>query len=92
MIKVNFAQLSQASDDLGAVSRKIQAELDELEQKLRPLVETWTGTAKEEYHRAQAEWDKAAVEMVETAAKMGVAVSTANEAYQVGEKKNAGRF
>ncbi len=92
MIKVNFAQLSQASDDLGAVSRKIQAELDELEQKLKPLVETWGGGAMEAYRGAQVEWDNAAREMVETAAKMGVAVNTANEAYQAGEKKNVGRF
>lgn len=91
-IQVNFAQLGQASDDLRATSHKIEGELDQLEQMLQPLVNTWQGEAKDAYFAAKAEWDKAAAEMVRIAAQMGVAVNAANEAYQAGEKKNAGQF
>lgn len=91
-IKVDFGQLSQAADDLGQTAKKIQQELDQLESSLKPLAATWTGESQEEYRVAQDKWDKAAKNMQEIAAKMGMAVSTANDAYQSGEKKNAARF
>jgi WXG100 family type VII secretion target len=91
-IAVNFGQLSDAADNLGQTANKIQSELDELEQMLKPLVSTWEGAAQEAYMAAQAEWDKAAKNMQEICAKMGMAVNTANDAYQQGEKRNAGRF
>jgi len=91
-IQVDFGQLSQAANDLSGASQKIQAELDELENVLKPLVNTWEGAAQESYRAAQAEWDKAAQNMQEIAAKMGMAVNAANESYQSGEKKNAARF
>ncbi|WP_433870267.1 WXG100 family type VII secretion target [Saccharopolyspora sp. CA-218241] len=91
-IKVDFGQLSQAADDLGQTATKIQSELDELEQMLKPLVETWDGAAKEAYYAAQREWDQAAKNMQEITAKMGLAVGAANESYQAGEKRNAQRF
>ena len=69
-----------------------EAELDELENMLKPLVSTWEGQAQEAYRAAQEEWDKAAQNMIEIAAKMGMAVNAANESYQAGEAKNAGRF
>ncbi|RKT85118.1 early secretory antigenic target ESAT-6 [Saccharopolyspora antimicrobica] len=91
-INVNFAELQQASDDLQAAAQKIQGELDDLESKIQKLIATWEGEAQESYHTAQREWDAEAAKMQETAAKMGMAVGAANEAFQAGEKKNAGRF
>jgi early secretory antigenic target protein ESAT-6 len=91
-IKVDFQQLSQAADDLGKTAAHIQQELDELENFLKPLIATWEGSAQEAYKAAQDEWDKAAKNMQEICAKMGMAVNTANENYQAGEKKNAGLF
>lgn len=91
-IKVNFGQLSQAAHDLESTAKKIESELHELEQFLKPLVSTWEGEAQQAYQAAQDEWDKAAQNMQEICAKMGMAVNTANEAYQQGEKKNAARF
>jgi 6 kDa early secretory antigenic target len=91
-IKVDFGQLSQAADDLGQTANKIQQELDELENFLKPLVATWEGSAQEAYRAAQEEWDKAAKNMQEITAKMGMAVNAANDSYQSGEKRNAARF
>ncbi|KEI45176.1 WXG100 family type VII secretion target [Saccharopolyspora rectivirgula] len=91
-ISVNFAALSQAADDLSQTSQKIQAELDQLESYLKPLIQTWEGAAQEAYYAAQREWDKAAANMQEITAKMGMAVNAANEAYQAGERRNAARF
>lgn len=91
-INVNFAELQQASDDLQQAAQKIQGELDDLESKIQRLVSTWEGEAVQSYQQAQSEWDAEAAKMQETAAKMGMAVGAANEAFQAGEKKNAGRF
>lgn len=91
-IRVNFGQLSQAAHDLEGTAKKIESELHELEQFLKPLVASWEGEAQQAYQAAQDEWDKAAQNMQEICAKMGMAVNAANEAYQQGEKKNAARF
>jgi 6 kDa early secretory antigenic target len=91
-IKVDFGHLSQAADSLGNTAKQIEQHLHELEQTLKPLVNSWQGAAQEAYHSAQAEWDKAAQNMQEICAKMGMAVNTANESYQQGEKSNAARF
>lgn len=91
-IKVDFNQLGQAADHLSQTAKKIESELNELEQMLKPLVSTWQGSAQEAYRSAQAEWDKAAKDMQETTAKMGMAVNAAKDAYQQGEKTNASRF
>lgn len=91
-IKVDFNQLGQAADHLSQTAKKIENELNELEQLLKPLVSTWQGAAQEAYRAAQSEWDKAAKNMQETTAKMGMAVNAAKEAYQQGEKANASRF
>lgn len=91
-IKVNFEQLGQAADDLHRTATNIQQELDQLEQFLKPLVQTWEGSAQQAYQAAQDEWDKAAQNMQETTAKMGMTVNTVKERYQAGEKSNAAKF
>jgi ESAT-6 family protein len=91
-IAVDFGQLQQAADDLQAAAQKIEGELNDLESKIQRLVSTWEGDAQEAYHAAQKEWDEEAARMQATAAKMGMAVNAANESFQAGEKKNAGRF
>lgn len=91
-IKVDFGHLSQAADSLSQTAKQIENHLHELEQMLKPLIQTWTGSAQEAYHSAQADWDKAAQNLQEITAKMGMAVNTANEQFQQGEKSNAARF
>jgi WXG100 family type VII secretion target len=91
-IKVDFGHLSTAADSLGTTARQIEQHLQELENTLKPLVSTWQGAAQEAYHSAQTEWDQAARNLQEICAKMGMAVNTANDAYQQGEKSNAARF
>ncbi|SDP12093.1 Proteins of 100 residues with WXG [Actinopolyspora xinjiangensis] len=91
-IRVSFEQLSAAAESLSQTATKIQAELDELENTIKPLVETWDGAAQEQYFQAQTAWDKAAQNMQEITAKMGMAVNAANESYQAGERANAAKF
>ncbi|NHD16640.1 MULTISPECIES: WXG100 family type VII secretion target [Actinopolyspora] len=91
-IQVNFGQLSAGAESLNQAATKIQSELDELEQMLKPLIETWDGAAKEQYYEAQRKWTESAQNMREIAAKMGMAVNAANESYQAGERANAAKF
>lgn len=91
-IKVDFNQLGSLADNLNSTASKIQGQLDELEQMLKPLISTWEGSAQEAYHQAQREWDQSAQRMQEITAKMGAAVNVARESYQQGEQRNAGMF
>lgn len=91
-IKVDFGQLSAGADSLHQTASKIQAELDELESFLKPLIQQWEGSAQEAYYSAQQQWDQAAKNLQEITAKMGMAVNAANESYQAGERANAAKF
>lgn len=91
-IKVDFGQLSAGAESLNQAATKIQAELDELEQMLKPLINSWEGAAQEEYYAAQTDWNNAAQNMREITAKMGMAINAANESYQAGERANAAKF
>jgi ESAT-6 family protein len=91
-IKVSFGGLSAGADSIGASANQIQQQLDDLKARLAPLVASWTGTAATDYQAFQKQWDTAAADLQQVLAQIGVALRTANEDYQDGERNNAARW
>ncbi|WP_431844578.1 WXG100 family type VII secretion target [Microbacterium testaceum] len=56
MISLDTEQHAQFVDRLRGATREIRAELDELSKRSSELRSQWTGEARQEYDRAQAEW------------------------------------
>ncbi|ATE57399.1 WXG100 family type VII secretion target [Actinosynnema pretiosum] len=91
-IKVDFGQLSGAAGDISGHATKVQTELDELKQRLAPVIAQWEGSSSETYQEAQRKWDTAAADLQQVLASIGTAVAAATEAYQSAEQRNTGRW
>lgn len=91
-IRVDHAALSQASQDLVAAAKNIESRLDTLEADLTPLQAGWSGAAKDAYHQAKTQWDKAIEEMTLLLQQVGGAVQQSNDEYRAADLRGAGRF
>jgi len=91
-VLVTFGEIEAGRGNVATTANKVQQTLDELKQFLAPLVSTYTGAAAEGWQAKQAEWDKAAADIQQILASIGVALGTANDAYQQAEHSNAQRW
>lgn len=91
-IKVDFGHLSSAAGEISSQAAKIQSELDNLKDRLAPVIAQWDGGASESYQAAQRAWDESAAGLQQVLAQVGTAVQSATDAYQAAEQKNQGRW
>ncbi|MFI9007254.1 WXG100 family type VII secretion target [Actinosynnema sp. NPDC053489] len=91
-IKVDFGQLSSAAGDITSQAGKIESELENLKQRLAPVIAQWDGGASSSYQEAQRAWDESAAGLQQVLAQIGSAVASATDAYQAAEAKNQGRW
>ncbi|MGO1950777.1 MAG: WXG100 family type VII secretion target [Mycobacteriaceae bacterium] len=78
MIQYDFAQISQASADIHATNRNINATLEQLKSDIAPMVAEWEGESATAYQAAQQRWDAAALEMNQVLQTIARAVDDAN--------------
>ena len=76
-MKYNFAAMDQMASDLGASTGKLTTTLEELDQRARPMVATWSGPAQVAYNAHQARWLAAAEGVAESLRRMQGAVAEA---------------
>ncbi len=91
-VLVTFGEIEAGRANVSSTANNVQTTLDELKQFLAPLVATYTGAAAEAWQAKQAEWDKAAADIQQILASIGVALGTANDAYQQAENANTNRW
>jgi 6 kDa early secretory antigenic target len=91
-IKVTFGQLAATQDQVRATVGNVNGQLADLKSYLSPLVQTWTGSAAENYNAAQRQWDQSAADLNAVLSAIGGALGTANDGYQVTEGQNASRW
>lgn len=88
-ILVNFATISQASQDVRSTANNVRRQLDELEAGVKKIAASWEGQAQEAYRAKQAEWDQRASSMQQTLEAIAKALDSAAQNYQATESKNA---
>lgn len=91
-VVVTFGEIEAGRANVASTANNVQQTLDELKRFLAPLVSTYTGAAAEAWQQKQAEWDKAAADIQQVLAAIGVALGTANDAYQQAENANTARW
>ncbi|WP_156757895.1 WXG100 family type VII secretion target [Actinokineospora pegani] len=92
MIKVNFAEVANASNALSSTSSQLEGLLGDLKSRLAPLAAGYTGSASEAWNAKQAQWDRAYDELKQVLSSIAVAVQQAGENYEATEKANANRW
>lgn len=91
-VVVTFGEIEAGRGNVAQTAGAVQQQLDDLKKFLAPLVSTYTGAASEAWQVKQAEWDRAAADIQQVLASIGVALGTANDAYQQAETSNANRW
>ena len=91
-LSVDFTRLLETSGHIQTGIVTLQSRLDELEQAAAPLVQTWSGEARQAYQDRQTTWRQASADLARMlqAIKRGLDDSIAD--YQGTEKYNVGLF
>ncbi len=86
-IKVDYAALESANQQMQSISRTIDEKLDPLRSMLSKL--EWDGQDRTAYEQHQAQWDNAVRDINRVLNEIGGAVGVARENYVSTEMSNA---
>jgi WXG100 family type VII secretion target len=87
--RVNFGALSTGQADFLAVYNALKGTLDDLDGQLKNSLSQWEDSARDAYHDAKGQWDKAAQHMAQAINELSKGIATAHENYHGTEQKNA---
>ena len=91
-VKVNFAELANASGSISSAAQQVQQQLEDLKQQVVKVMSSYEGEAAEAYRQKQDQWDRSAADLQAVLSSIGIAVRDAGEAYQAAEKSNLQRW
>jgi early secretory antigenic target protein ESAT-6 len=86
---VTFAELANAAQTIQSTSNRLNTQLEDLASQLRPIAESWEGSAAQNYQVQQQKWDQAQRDLNAVLQAIGKAVEQAHEAYSATESANA---
>lgn len=87
-IHVQFASISGGATDIEGIALQIKNDLNHLEQVLRPVVNTWSGEARDAYHNLQTQWDTAAADIQKVTHEVSSALHITHGNYSKTEDTN----
>jgi WXG100 family type VII secretion target len=85
-IKVVFAEMQQAADDITRVNSQLAQRLDDLEGELGRMV--WTGDDQQAFVSAQNQWRSSMHDMSEVLKAIPGAITEAVQVYQDAARKS----
>jgi early secretory antigenic target protein ESAT-6 len=85
---VKFESLSSGATGIMATYRSLQSTLENLESQLAPMVNSWTGDARDTYFQQKRKWEEASAAMATILQQMGKSVDQAHANYQSAETSN----
>jgi 6 kDa early secretory antigenic target len=91
-INVQFESLLQGQAGIAQTYSRLTSTLEELESKLAPMLQTWTGQAQESYLQCKKQWDEAAANLATVLNSIGNAVQTAHDNYRAAENAAKGNW
>ncbi len=86
VLKVTSEQLIDLSGQLTRTSGEVQGKLDEMKNKIEPLVTDWEGAASSEFHRMWDEWQSSAKNLREALDGISTLLGKAGETYRDAEE------
>lgn len=81
-IVVDYATINQAADDCTKTGAELDARFEELESRLAPLTESWTGNAQDMWIERQQQWNQALAELKQVLAQIATALPQIADGYQ----------
>jgi WXG100 family type VII secretion target len=86
-IHVQFESLQNGAQGIHGSCAALRTTLDQLDQDLRPMIDTWSGSAQQAYLTCKAQWDGAALELAQLLDGIGRAVQQAHDNYRAAEDR-----
>jgi early secretory antigenic target protein ESAT-6 len=91
-LKVTHGNLDLASTDLDTASKNLQTLIDDLNRELDKRQQSWTGSAKDAYVPAKAQWNGAISDMRQLLFDLGQAVDHSNQSYLAADLQGSKLF
>ncbi|MEV4596553.1 WXG100 family type VII secretion target [Amycolatopsis sp. CA-161197] len=85
-ILVDPATIHRAADDCNATTKDLKSSFDRLKEDLSKLTNTWTGAAKDNYMKAQADWDNSFNDLTQLLAQIAIALPEIADGYTKTDK------
>lgn len=85
---VTFAELANAAQTIQSTSNNLNSRLEDLQSQLRPIAESWDGSAAQNYQIQQQKWNQAQQDINQVLLAISKAVEAAHEAYNQTEQAN----
>lgn len=89
---VDFARLQDTSLHIQSAIQALDSQLDQLEADAAPLVESWSGDAKQAYLERQATWRQASAQLATMLREIKRGLDESIADYQHTERRNANLF
>ena len=91
-LSVNFVRLLETSSHIQKAIVALESQLDQLEQAAAPLVQTWSGEARQAYQERQTTWRQASADLARMLLAIKRALDESMTDYQGTERYNVGLF
>lgn len=87
-LKVVFGSLSELTQELGSTAEDLEGHLDELDQALVRISESWSGEASDNFHRIFHEWQSTSRDLHQSLRELHRITGTAHDNYTAAETAN----
>ncbi|WP_326568128.1 WXG100 family type VII secretion target [Amycolatopsis rhabdoformis] len=85
-ILVDPATIHRAADDCNATTKDLKSSFDRLKDDLHKLTDTWSGDAKDNYMKAQQDWDDKFADLTQLLAQIAIALPEIADGYTKTDK------
>lgn len=85
-IVVNYETIHQAAADCDATTKFLRDHFDQMQQELKPLIDSWEGDAQAAYVQLQNKWNQAFEDLAQLLAQIGAVLPQIGDGYQGTEK------
>ncbi|WP_238586412.1 WXG100 family type VII secretion target [Rhodococcus rhodochrous] len=92
VIRQDFGGIDDLHARVVGLQRGMNDTLDRIRSQVEPLVQTWDGQARSEYHVTQQKWDRASADLNLLLDRIAVAVARGNDEMRSVESELARRW
>jgi 6 kDa early secretory antigenic target len=85
-----FDSLLQGQVDIAETYSRITRTLEELEKRLNPMIQTWTGQAQQAYLQCKKQWDEATASLATVLNSIAAVIGQGQENYRAAENHATG--
>ncbi len=88
IIRVDFSSMDNAASSIDQTAARMAAQLEALQQYTNRATSAWEGSARDSYHRLQADWNRTQDELTANLRRVAAAMRTSRSRFHGLESRN----